>query len=176
MTDYRRFFPGGVGLTDPRPDSASGNRGFTLIELIMVVALIGILATLAIPAFNNYTDKTKTARAASEIRTMSTEITGYSLDKGSYPDTLALINRPNYKDPWKRDYVYYNWTVATPQLPTAPLPQVPLKDTIGTTQLNTDYDLYSLGPDGVTAEVGGVAATVNDIARSNDGAFVGLRD
>lgn len=175
MTDCNLFFPGGVGLADPREDSAAYNRGFTLVELIMVVALIGILATLSIPAFNNYTNKTKTARAASEIRTINTEITGYSLDKGSYPATLADINRPNYKDPWKRDYVYYNWTVvpAVP-LPTAPLPQVPLKDVLSL-RLNTDYDLYSLGPDGVTAEVGGVAATANDIARSNDGAYVGLR-
>lgn len=165
MTDCKLFFPRGVVLAEPRPDSASGNSGFTLVELIMVVALIGILATLSIPAFNNYTNKTKTARAESEIRTLSTEISGYALDKGNSPATLADINRGGYLDPWKQPYVYNN----------IPSNGGALKDKLDVFPLNSDYDLYSKGADLNSSATGGLAINDDDIVRFNDGAFVGLR-
>jgi general secretion pathway protein G len=159
----------------PRRVEISSNKGFSLVELITVIGIIAALAAMTIPAFNNYVNNSKKARAASEIRTLSTEISGYYLDRGYNPATLADINRPNYKDPWKRDYVYYNFT-ATPvlPLPLAPAAQAPLKDFINI-PINTDFDLYSLGQDGNTAEVAGVAVTDDDIARFNNGSHVGWR-
>jgi len=175
MNHYKLFFTSVVGMVDKQTSRTPGNKGFSLVELITVIGIIAALAAMAIPAFNNYINNSKSARAASEIRTLSTEISGYYLDKGSNPATLADINRANYKDPWKRDYVYYNFAaIPALPLPLAPAAQAPLKDIL-TISNNTDYDLYSLGQDGNTAEVAGVTVTDDDIARFNNGGYVGRR-
>jgi general secretion pathway protein G len=155
--------------THRKIDVFSKNSGFTLIELLMVIAIIGILSTLAIPSYNNYKDKTRNARAMSEIRTMGTEISGYILDNGGPPpDTppgpttgLGAINRYGFKDPWGNDYQYK---------------KVPaLFDKDGYYPLNTDFDLYSKGKDGQSLPASPNLVNYDDIARSNNGAFAGLR-
>ena len=169
------FYTAVFKQTEPSRVDKSASKGFSLVELITVIGIIAALAAMAIPAFNNYINNSKNARAASEIRTLSTEISGYYLDKGSNPATLTDINRPNFKDPWKRDYVYYNFAaIPALPLPLAPAAQAPLKDFLSISN-NTDYDLYSLGQDGNTAEVAGVTVTDDDIARFNNGGYVGRR-
>jgi len=143
-------------LVEPQPHASTNNKGFTLVELIMVVAIIGVIAAAAIPAFNSYLDTSKNSRAMSEVRVLSTEISAFSVDKGTLPSNLAGINRDGYLDPWKRPYVYNYFAISV-------IP--PLLDPFGINPLNTDFDLYSTGD----------PATLNYIVRFNDGAFVGLR-
>ena len=132
-----------------------------MIELIVVVTIIGVLAVMAIPAYNDYLNKTKNASAIGDIRTLSTEISAFYMDRGSNPSGLDKINRAGFLDPWKNEYVYKTTPV--------------LLDKIGL-PLNTDYDVYSTGADGKNESSGGDPTTNNDdIVRANDGAFVGLR-
>jgi general secretion pathway protein G len=141
------------------------NSGFTLVELLMVIAIISILSTLAIPSYNNYRDKTKNGRAMGEIRMLSTEISGYILDKGVQPPDgqpgLIAIGRGGFKDPWGNDYEY-KFTPAQ-------------QDKAGFKELNTDYDLYSKGKDGQSFAASPNPVNLDDIARLNNGMFVGLR-
>ena len=155
---------GGVGLIGPWSYGTVNNKGFTLVELIVVCAILGLLATVAIPALNNYVNSTKTKRAMAEIRNLSTDISSYSIDNGKYPDSLTNLRPGNFLDPWQRPYVYNNIIKNGGAI----------KD-LYNVDLNKDYDLYSLGPNGATAVVGGVPATDDDIVRYNDGTFVGLR-
>ncbi len=149
------------------------NKGFTLVELILVVVVIGILATVSIPAYNTYVNSAKTNRAMGEIRVLNSEIMAYSSENGgALPVSLDAINRAGLLDPWRRPYVYYNFAATAPPLPAA---QAPLKDIINLDQLNSDFDLYSLGPNNTTAVIGGIAATDDDIVRFNDGTYVDLR-
>jgi type IV pilus assembly protein PilA len=63
-----------------------GNKGFTLIELLIVVAIIGILAAIAIPAYSNYTAKAKVAGVLHSMGAMKNAISAYNNESGSgYP-------------------------------------------------------------------------------------------
>ncbi len=67
------------------------DKGFTLIELMIVVAIIGILAAIAIPNFMNYQCKAKQSEAKSNLGNIRTAEEAYYAEKDSYGGTLADI-------------------------------------------------------------------------------------
>jgi general secretion pathway protein G len=122
-------------------------RGFTLIELMVVIVILGILAGLIIPRIMGRPDEARRAKARMQIESIDTALKLYRLDNGNYPTTeqglQALVEQPavgalakNWrqggylergkvpKDPWDNDFVYIS--------PGA----------------NGDFDLSSLGADG----------------------------
>ena len=132
------------------------NRGFTLIELVIVVAIIAVIAAMAITQFAVFKEKARISRCASELRGLEKEIIAYVTEKGTYPPNLDEINWTNLSDPWGRPYVY-SLTLHRKFV-------VPL--------LNSDFDLYSKGADGITAD--SIVDTDDDIVRADDGAFCDL--
>jgi len=141
------------------------NQGFTLIELIVVTAILGVLALMAIPAYNSYVNSSKIARAAGDIRTMENDITAYLVDRGTLPDNLDDIGRGTLRDPWGNPYEYYNFVVGG---------KTPLQD-LGLHDLNSEFDLYSKGEDGASAADYSDPSSDDDIVRSGDGGYVGSR-
>jgi len=124
-----------------------GARGFTLIELMVVIVILGILAGLIIPRIMGRPDEARRAKARIQIESLETALKLYRLDSGNYPTTeqglQALVEAPSVgqpaknwrqggylergkvpKDPWDKDFVYIS---------------------PGT---HGDYDLSSLGADG----------------------------
>jgi general secretion pathway protein G len=140
------------------------NLGFTLIELIMVSAILTILATFAIPIYTRFLDSTKASRSMADIRTLEKDITAYMADKGVYPDNLNQINRADLLDPWGNPYVYTNLTIVG---------SVHYKD-IYDQDMNDDFDLYSKGKNGNTTGDLDDTISLDDIVRSGDGGNVGL--
>jgi len=123
------------------------NRGFTLIELMVVVIILGILALYIGPKIMGEPEKAKRVKAKMDIATLETALKMYKLDNGVYPSTeqglMALVEAPETgiipkkwrkggyleknrvpKDPWGNEYVYIS------------------------PGLNGDFDLISYGPDG----------------------------
>lgn len=126
-------------------ETYSSRAGFTLIEILLVVVIIGILAALAAPRLGGRVKEARINSAKADVQAIGTALRLYELDNGDYPSSIqSLISKPggakNWrgpylekntipKDPWGNDYVY-----AFPG------------------QNNShSYDLKSNGPDGVAS-------------------------
>jgi len=95
-----------------------GQEGFTLIELMVVIVIIGILATVVVPRFSGQTEKARIAAAKAELASMKTIIDIYYVENDSYPsddenddDFIGNVLEENgvnwpAKDPWGNDYTY----------------------------------------------------------------------
>lgn len=68
---------------------AQKQTGFTIVELLVVIVIIGILAAITIVAYNGIQDRAKTASAQSSATAVTGKLELYSSDKGTYPTTLA---------------------------------------------------------------------------------------
>jgi general secretion pathway protein G len=137
--------------------------GFTLIELMLVMAIIATLAAIAIPSYRAYVDKAKISRAILEIKTLQLELTADELD-GYLPASLAEIGRGNLRDPWGNPYQYQNFNL---------VPKGKWRKDGFLVPINTTFDLWSMGPDGKSQGPIRSKQSRDDIIRANDGAYVG---
>jgi general secretion pathway protein G len=122
-------------------------KGFSFLELMVVVVILGILSTYIAPRYLNRTDDAKRVKARIDIAALETSLKLYKLDNGYYPSTsqglLALIEKPSTepiplnwkgkgyldkskipKDPWNSEYLYLS------------------------PGIHDDYDIISYGADG----------------------------
>ena len=116
-------------------------RGFTIIELLIVIAMIATLTAIGIPVYANALNNAQVTKAIADIRTFEKEIAVYHLFNGRVPDSLAAIGRANWRDPYGNPYEFLN-------IPNKGVGKA-RKDQM-LVPLNSDYDLYSKGRDGLS--------------------------
>jgi prepilin-type N-terminal cleavage/methylation domain-containing protein len=85
-------------------------RGFSLIELLIAVAVIGILAAIALPNLQSARRRAQYSRAATDTKTAVTQAVVYQNDLGVFPGTIAVLRSTGYAnvtndDPWRRSWV-----------------------------------------------------------------------
>jgi len=146
-------------------------QGFMLIELVIVFAIIGTLAAIAIPAYAKYRYKAQMAMVITEIRILEKEIENYAAEHGEFPASLAVINMDLIEDAWGNPYQYLK--IAGADLKGSGKDQQARKDHF-MVPVNSDYDLYSMGPDGRSKAPFTARDSRDDIVRANDGKYVGL--
>ncbi len=144
----------------------SDDRAFTLLELMVVVAMIATLIAMSIPVLGDAVEFAYVAQAIGDIRTLQTEITRFEVTMGSLPATLQQAGLGDFQDPWGNPYQYLNFeTVQGQGAKRKDKFQVPL---------NSTYDLYSMGKDGQSVSALTANPSKDDVVRANDGAFIGL--
>lgn len=222
--------------------SVTSCKGFTLIEVLLVIAVIGILSAIAVPAYSAYMQKAKASAAVLAIGVIQKAIAAYFAETGTYPSSLADVGMDTMRDPWGHPYQYLRIAGATTTASSAGSQAAAsagstsggssgssgsgnssatagksgsgngkaggdgtitgagtnsganasgASTTGGTSQagsadltgrvrkdhfmvpINTDYDLYSMGPDGMSASPLTANTSRDDIIRASDGAFVG---
>jgi general secretion pathway protein G len=143
--------------------------GYTLLEILVIVAILGILASIAIVIYQDYKTKAKNSAAIAQVGNLQGALVNYRAENGTYPDDLSQIRGGGQLDPWQRPFEYVkiegadknDWHGAC-------------RRDRNLNPLNTDFDLYSMGADGQTAKQVNNKASLDDILRANNGSFVGL--
>ena len=146
--------------------SPPARRGFTLMEVLLAVAILGVLMVVAVPGYGRYVDRTRVHQASVDILAISAKVKAYELDNRDYPDTLAQIGEANRLDPWGRPYQYL--AIRTPS------DRGRARKNRNLVPINSDFDLYSNGKDGLSRPPLLAQDSQDDVVRANDGAFVGL--
>ena len=141
-------------------------RGFSAIEILIVIAIIALLVAIAIPSYNNYVDKKDITKAKEDILEIQVVIDKFYIINNRFPDSLAEVDKQNFLDPWGKPYAYLNVTTA------ANKGQVRKDKNL--TPVNSDYDLYSAGKNKKTNLTFTAKNSKDDIVRCNNGAFIGL--
>ena len=122
--------------------SARATRGFTLFELLVVVAIIGVLVAYVAPRYFSQIGKSEVASTKAQIDALSKALDAYRLDVGAYPTTeqglAALNSRPADNPKWRGPYL-------SKAVPADPWGRPYSYRSPGQ---NGDYDLWSYGKDG----------------------------
>jgi general secretion pathway protein G len=140
-------------------------RGFTLVEMAMTAAVLGLIAAIAVPSYERVLEKQRINQCAMDLRDLALRIEHYRSQHGSVPNNLADLGPPLPKDPWGRAYQFLNFSTANPGN---------IRKDHNLHPLNTEFDLYSLGKDGRSAPPLTGRASRDDVIWARDGAFVGL--
>lgn len=146
--------------------AAPARRGFTVLELVIAMAIVAVLAAIAIPMYENNKEKIKVKKAIQDITQIQTGIDQWAVEnRYTYPDSLADAGMSDMIDPWNTPYQYTNLTKAKGKGSAR-------KDK-SLVPINSDYDLWSNGPDGKSVAPLTAKASRDDIVRANNGRYVG---
>jgi len=165
--------------------AAADDEGVTIIELVLVVAILTALAGLAVPAYLNARDRAMNVKAIADISVIQRDIARYVVERGGLPWTLGQVGGALPRDPWGNPYRYLNFETLAKDTnqdkgsgkdQTQDQPkEKPRKDRF-LVPINSTFDLYSMGRDGLTNEPLTAKVSRDDIVRANDGAFIGLAE
>jgi general secretion pathway protein G len=141
-------------------------HAFTLIEVLIAVAIVATLLTIAIPAYKNHREAANISDTIADITEISAAVDGFYVTQTRFPDSLADVGMANKRDPWGNPYQYLN--ISDPSNKGKERKDHKLKP------VNSDYDLYSRGLDGESKAPFNNSKSQDDVVRANNGKFIGL--
>jgi len=147
-----------------------GRAGFTLVELLIAIAILAVLAAIAVPSYSRYLDRVAVAQATGDIRRLEVLIAQFQSDNQRLPASLAEIGKAGMLDPWKNPYQYLD--LSSLSVDKKLMGQVRKDKNL--VPINSDYDLYSMGKDGLTKPPLTTRDSQDDVVRASNGRYVGL--
>ena len=147
--------------------SYNNNRaqGFTVVELLIVVAIILTIVAIAVPNLLAAIDQAKVARAVGDIHTIGMAVQEYDVLNGQYPDSLAQTDYGSTLDPWGNPYQYLNFQDVKGK--------GKMRKDRFLVPINSAFDLYSMGKDGASVAPLTAKQSQDDIIWADDGSYVG---
>lgn len=133
---------------------------------MLALAALGVLLSIALPSYRAYVLKAERYQTIVDMTLISSMVKAYEQDNGTLPDSLADIGWTK-PDKWGNPYQYLKMEGASVGKKRKDRSLHPL---------NSDYDLYSMGPDGKSASPLTAKISQDDIIRANDGAFIGVAE
>ena len=156
----------------PAPGSVStcaarrAQRAFTLTELAIVLTLTGILAAIAVPSYQSVRRSLEVNQAMRDLGEIHSVIERYITLNLQPPPNLAAVGMDQMRDPWGQAYFYLSFTGLKGK--------GQMRKDKNLVPINTQYDLYSLGPDGQSRPPLTAAPSRDDVIMANDGTYIGL--
>ncbi len=121
-------------------------RGFTMIELLLVLVILGVLAVMVVPRFAGRSEQARVTAAKNDLARLVVALDSFEIDNGRYPDSseglAALVRRPNNVTNWTGPYLQN--VQSEPKDPWGN----PYRYVYPSRRNEGGYDLYSIGPDG----------------------------
>ena len=141
--------------------------GFTLVELMVVVAIVGVLAALGAAKYTDFIQRARAVKSVVDIRAAHIHIRTFEYETGALPSSLAVVGLDTLLDPWGNTYQYLRIAGVLGKNPAV------RKDKF-LVPLNTDYDMYSNGKDGQSAAPLAALVSQDDVIRASDGEYIGI--
>jgi general secretion pathway protein G len=142
----------------------TNSRGFTIIEMLLAMGVIGILSAIAVPSYSNVMERQRQSRAEADLQKISVIVLSARDGHGMLPASIGGLAGIPPLDPWGRPYQY---------LRLDPLVDDHDKNRIRKDHnlhpINSDFDLYSYGPDGDSNAPLTAQASRDDIIYGRDG-------
>ena len=167
----------------PDAQVAAHEFGGTLLEQLIVVAIIAILAAIGVPVYQRAVERAEVAKAESLLKDIGQELVTYRNTHGHLPATLSEIGRNGVKDPWGHEIRYL-------RIDETGVPgngngngngnggggggNGQLRKNRNLVPINSLFDLYSVGRDGLSAGPLTAKHSLDDIVWANDGGFIGM--
>ena len=141
------------------------NKAFTFIEFAVVLMVVSLLISLILPAVARLEDSARTGTTEDEIVDIQTDIDDFFDTNGFYPNSLGDIYDPIPLDPWGNPFQYLNHATSN---------GYGEREDKNLVSINSDYDLYSKGPDGKSTSPLTSVLSHDDIIRGRNGTYTGI--
>jgi general secretion pathway protein G len=143
-----------------------------LLELLVAVAVVGLLAAIALPTFAAIIERQKVGEAGRELMEIAMVIERYRTMRFEVPETLAELGLDAnlLEDPWGRPYQFLSFNSSIPGI------KGKIRKDHNLHPLNSEFDLYSFGKDGQSQSPLTAKASRDDVIWARDGGFVGLAE
>ena len=147
-------------------ESSDKQPGFTLVQLLITIAVLGAVGFGAIPQCTSIVQDGKVSSAVADIAKIGQAAISFQLRTGVLPNSLEELDNIPSHDPWVRQYRYNNLTgngaIAAARINS------------NRTPINTLFDIYSLGQDGESVSPLTANTSGDDVVWARDGQFIGL--
>ena len=143
----------------------NNHNGFTLIEVLIIFAAIGLLIVLATPAYQQHQEQEHIEQATKDISAINITVTKYLLANNKLPKDLSVIGLGDMRDPWGNRYRYISHSATQSKQYRKDNNLLPI---------NNDYDIYSVGKDGSSEPALTAKLAHDDIVLANNGKWIGI--